>query len=1036
MGWFRRVVLGAGQGYSSTPVQRLTAGTGANFEGITIPPELLEAMLQGGNIAPRVSREQALQVPAVLRARNLIVATLASLPMNFHDKLGNISEITTLLKQIDPDIANIVTMAQTYEDLLFESVAWWRVVSFDGRGFPNSAVHVPHSSVHVAGTGDLPAVSRISSDIPFPVNGQVYIDGAPVPDHEIIRFDSPNPPLLVHAARAIRQALNLDKTAARYADDLPPLGYFTDLDGEEPLTEDEAQAAIDRWREANAKRTWGYVGGLKAETLQFDAEQIQLADQRQHAVLEIARATGIDPEDLGVSVTSRTYQNGETRKLFLLDFNLNALLTTVEQRLSMGDVTPRGYVARAKLNGFLRSDSLTRMNTYKVGLEVGAYADKDEVRAEEGKPPLTRAQKDSEAIKDAAVRDLTEPDPEEDDDMANQNGKVESFAAGESAEIHFDAPEMASTFRVNKEKRTISGLIIPWGQVANNGIAKWRFTKGSLHWTDPSRVKLNLHHDHTQAFAKAVRVQDTPSGLDASFQVARGAEGDRALSLAEDGVLDGFSVEVYFDDEDAYEMDPNERGVRNVHNGWLRGVALTAMPAFDDARVTAVAATQKQKGATNVEPEDSVDASATFEAQMTALAGTIAESHTKLTAGLAESIGESVSAGIKNALETITAPQDGPQPVRAARYTVTREAPIYSLNGAGPSLVKDAWYSIRERDDDAIERLRKYRAQQGEMAKLASQMMANQVFSAQFAPQGTSALPEVIPPGYRPDLYVPELMKGRPLVGACSRGTIANATPFLVPVFTSSTGATADHVEGTNPSDGSMALDEKTVTPGAISGRLVLTREIVDSSNPAIDQIALATMRESYSQQTEAKVYTMLNGANGVGGVITAGLVPSGAQAATVNVTAVADNQGKILVRALRTALAKYPFLRFAAPTDAVMSQEATVYLADAVDTTGRPLLPSIAPQNAGGLGNAVTQGWSIDGLPHRPAWAMTGTADGDAQVITLNQSDVWVWESPLLTFRFEEKQGPANIEFNLFSYFGTHVLRPVGLSGMRITAV
>ena len=42
------------------------------------------------------------------------------------------------------------------------------------------------------------------------------------------------------------------------------------------------------------------------------------------------------------------------------------------------------------------------------------------------------------------------------------------------------------------------------------------------------------------------------------------------------------------------------------------------------------------------------------------------------------------------------------------------------------------------------------------------------------------------------------------------------------------------------------------MTPQAISGRIVLTREIVDSSNPAIDQIAFAEMRESYDRQTEA----------------------------------------------------------------------------------------------------------------------------------------------------------------------------------------
>jgi hypothetical protein len=162
--------------------------------------------------------------------------------------------------------------------------------------------------------------------------------------------------------------------------------------------------------------------------------------------------------------------------------------------------------------------------------------------------------------------------------------------------------------------------------------------------------------------------------------------------------------------------------------------------------------------------------------------------------------------------------------------------------------------------------------------------------------------------------------------------------------------------------------------------------------------------------------------------------VPSGAQASTVNVGA-ANANAYLLVYALRAGLAAYPFRRFAAPTDALMGQNATTLLAGARDTTNRPLLPSIGAQNAGGLGNAMTQGWDIDGLAHRPAWAMTGVAAGDAQVITLARPDVWVWESPLLTFRYEEKQGPANIELNIFGYYGQHVLRPVGLAGTRITA-
>ncbi|MBZ4299586.1 hypothetical protein LAJ56_16675, partial [Streptococcus pneumoniae] len=46
----------------------------------------------------------------------------------------------------------------------------------------------------------------------------------------------------------------------------------------------------------------------------------------------------------------------------------------------------------------------------------------------------------------------------------------------------------------------------------------------------------------------------------------------------------------------------------------------------------------------------------------------------------------------------------------------------------------------------------------------------------------------VIPPGFRPDLYVSQLLKGRPLANAISRGTIADASPFNIPAFVSASG--------------------------------------------------------------------------------------------------------------------------------------------------------------------------------------------------------------------------------------------------------
>jgi hypothetical protein len=262
---------------------------------------------------------------------------------------------------------------------LFEAVSWWKVTAFGWKSYPINAEHVPVNQVMVSG-------------------GRVYINGLPVADNEVIRFDSPNPPMLVHAARAIRTCLLLDKTAALYADSPMPLGHFspkapapgqTAVD----LPEEQIQALLDQWEAARKARAWGYVGAAwDAKKMQFDAEQIQLADQRQHAVLEIARAAGVDPERLGVSTTSRTYRNSESERLDMLDFTLSAYVAAVEQRLSMKDVLPRGYKAKVNFDAFLRSDTKTRMETYAIGAPLGVYTE-DERRELEDRPALTSAQR-------------------------------------------------------------------------------------------------------------------------------------------------------------------------------------------------------------------------------------------------------------------------------------------------------------------------------------------------------------------------------------------------------------------------------------------------------------------------------------------------------------------------------------------------------------------------------------------------------------------------------------------------------------------
>lgn len=1007
---------------------------------IDVPPEITGISAGAETVAPRIGRREALQVPAVLRARNLIAGSLGTLPVRVHGPDRSIiADVQYLVPQPDPDIATSVVMAQTVEDLLFEGVAWWRVTRFGWHGYPVEAQHVPTSSITVVPVGSASAPylpsNWISPDEPFPTAGSaVYIDGQRVDDRELIRFDSPNPPLLVHAARAIRTCLLLDQSAALYAKDPLPLGYFSPKDGTDPAaSDDEIQEVLDDWESARSSRAWGYVGAaLDAKTLQWSPEQLQLADARQHAVLEVARAAGVDPEDLGVSTTSRTYQNGEQRRQDFTDFTLGAYVSAIQDRLSMRDVLPRGYVARIDFAGFLRSDTQTRMNTYKVGLEVGAYTP-DEIRELEDRPPLKPSQRPQPAQPAVPAQPGQQETPATDEAAMSAEPHVDRydfgamFTAGESTNVTFDSAEVTATFRVNVEKRTVSGMVIPWGKIARNGFAKWRFAENSLHWSsDVSRVKLNLEHDPIKAVGKALRLQPVSAGLDATFYIAKGDEGDRVLSLAQEGILDGFSVEVDFNEGDDWRADPTDESVRLVDSGTLRGVALTASPAFDDARVTSVAASREtNQGETMDEPQAQQEATPAGESAATFQTPDL----TAFTAGLSDAIGQAVT----EAFARLPLPQHGADdrdPVPAGRVQVTREEPVYSFTGTGPSLVRDAWHARIEGNRDSSDRLRKFGRQQQDMVQLF-QRRPDLAFAVT-----TGNAASVIPPGYRPDLYVTQLLQGRPFVDAVSRGGLTDATPFVVPKFTSATGAAGNHTEGVADTPGSLSLGTITVTPGGVSGKFQLSREIIDSANPAIDAIAFQAMREAYSQNTEAKVYAELNGANGQAGTITAGLVPSGAQAGTSTGGSLAAGTfgGEKLIPAIRAAMAVYPFKRFAAMNRAMLSQEGTSALAGAVGTDGRPLLPSVGAQNTAGIGNAVQQGWYVDGLPFTPAWSMTANAAGDADVMMFNSQDVWAWESPLLTFRFEEKSGPELIELALFGYFATRILRPVGLSAIRHT--
>lgn len=353
-------------------------------DSTSIPSQIfgLESYEDPVAVSPRIDRRSAMQVPAVKRCRDLIAGATGQLPLDY---IGPDKRTVswTLFEQPERNVPRSVTMARTFEDLLFEGVAWWRITEFGWHNYP----------LHVARLDPRSVTTRRDMKVYVKRNGESQGTAEEwVPDAQLIRFDSPNDALLTAGARAIRTALRLDAASANMVDGTPPVDYFTPAEGADPAEDEAVQEILDAWQVARRKRSTGYVpAALKYNISGWNPEQLQLADARQHAVLEIARTAGVDPEELGVSTTSRTYANQFDRRKAFLDFTLGGYLSAVQDRLSMADVSQRGYVARFNLDSFLRSDTKTRFEAYKVGIEVGALG-KDEIRDLEDKPALTESQ--------------------------------------------------------------------------------------------------------------------------------------------------------------------------------------------------------------------------------------------------------------------------------------------------------------------------------------------------------------------------------------------------------------------------------------------------------------------------------------------------------------------------------------------------------------------------------------------------------------------------------------------------------------------
>jgi HK97 family phage major capsid protein len=245
--------------------------------------------------------------------------------------------------------------------------------------------------------------------------------------------------------------------------------------------------------------------------------------------------------------------------------------------------------------------------------------------------------------------------------------------------------------------------------------------------------------------------------------------------------------------------------------------------------------------------------------------------------------------------------------------------------------------------------------------------------------------------------------------------------PMTLPKQTAGTDAVvAEQAAENDPVPGTDAWDSDVdvVAPKPTTGKQVVSRQMVDMSSPAIDQLIYGDLMAVYNLKVENKVGAAVIAAAG-GAIVTFANDAAFATDADA-IDAVIDTS--IAVRNARKLGANV----------IAMSVNRWGKFKKLKDAQNRPLIPvsTYGPQNVNGIGSV-----NVDGvIEDLAAVATDGIGSGTAfpeSVVCLRSTDTLLFESNMLRFRFEEQAGPESIVLGIWGYTAV-IVRQAGKSVKR----
>ena len=347
---------------------------------------------------------EAIGVPAIQSAVQLIVNTAASLQMQGFREKALMDPTPRLLSRPDPHEIPFLFFRDTYFSMAVGGEYVWYIAARD-MGLAASLVNVPLHELKVEENPNNRLLPRYQwGDIvstrwsPANPDGK-FVHGFYARAH---RFALRGVGPLQMCGAAVSVAVEAQDWAANFFADggnshtvLHAEGSLSADDEDDAEFENEAKNLLDQWNRG-PNNTTKVVDDAIREISYHDTDtgSAQMLQGRDYSNGEAARMYGIQGSllDYSASGSSIQYTNLETEFLKFLKTCLQPrYLEPVEQQLT--DLLPRGQVARADVDGFLRAETKTRWEVYNqmvpvIGQQEAARIAREDEGIDPGNPEV------------------------------------------------------------------------------------------------------------------------------------------------------------------------------------------------------------------------------------------------------------------------------------------------------------------------------------------------------------------------------------------------------------------------------------------------------------------------------------------------------------------------------------------------------------------------------------------------------------------------------------------------------------------------